>query len=103
MSRLSGKELTGLSFLVLIVALVVCCSLLLKRCDEPQVVTVPGPQVEMQSDSTSSSGSKSGRKRSSSGKRGGRKRGGGGKAGSAKEKAAIPDRDPFSDTIPTEF
>ena len=104
--KLSGKELTGLLFLLLIIAIIVACSLALKQCRQQDPAPQVMPNVEMQKeaadndDGYSSGGSR--KRKKSSGRRGGRKASSS-KGTAAKEKAAIPDRDPFEDTIPTEY
>lgn len=96
----SVKELTGLLFLALVVAVVVICSLLLKQCDAAKEEVAPVPTVEQAADTdgdVTDAGKTHGRKKSS-----GRRRKGSG-TGAKKEKAAPVVRDPFSDTVPVEF
>lgn len=105
-SRLSAKELTGLLFLGLIIGIVIVCSLLLKRCDTvPEGGGQSGPQVETPANTSDDSDYEPSRRKSKGkkSKKKGSKKGGGRKGGSKKEKAAVPVRDPFSDTIPTDY
>ena len=98
--KLSGREITGLVCLVLIVTGITAVSLLLKRCEPappPQdfrenVLLADTVSENEKSSERNSRMKKSTRKKSSSGKK------------SRKEKA--PQRqtvDPFSDTIPTTY
>lgn len=96
--RLSSRELTGLLFLTVICGGIIACSILLGRCDRASSESAAeGPRLEMAPDTLASQPEEKPDKPSK------KKKGGKSRSGKKKIKAALPSRDPFSDTIPTDF
>lgn len=97
--RLSSRELTGLLFLTVICGGIIAFSILLGRCDRASSESAAeGPRLEMAPDTLTSQTEEKPDKPSKKKKEGGKSR-----SGKKKIKAALPSRDPFSDTIPTDF
>lgn len=94
------REITGLSFLVLIICLIVGGGILLKRCDTPPVETSSGqgPAIEVAPDSMAAAPKeKSVKSKKTAGKPSKTS------TKKQKEKTAVQVRDPFSDTVPKEY